>query len=473
MDTNSNVSSYSELHVGWLTLVIVTLAIFIISIDISFLNVAISTLVKDLHTNIITIQKIIVVYALVMASLTLLCGELLKIMGRKKTFLIGTIIYGVGTIIATFSLNADMLFLGWSILEGIGGALMFVSTTSLIVGCYAGERRALALGVVSSVGSGAAVIGPFIGGILTTYFTWRYAFGLEFVIILVMLLFSRKIPSFPKSMKWSEIDIIGAIISGAGILLLVYGINLLNNPKNIHFSPYLITAGVILLLIFFLNQGNRLKNDKHPLVDIRIFKSLNFDLGNILRFLIGFVSGGLRFVIPVFVQTVLGFNALTTGAIFAAMAAPWFVITFTTGKVSKRVQPRYIVSVGFVIALIGSIYLTSSISAHTSLLEIVLGMAFIGLGAGIIFPHSSNFLFADISHDKQPDASAVMNTINNLTGSLGPAILGLILLGGAVSALSIENLVVGMVNTFYAIIIIILLGIIISQFVPAQKKDVH
>ncbi len=468
MDINEN----DDLNVGWLTLIIVTLAIFTISIDLSFLNVAITTLVHDLHTNITTIQTIIVIYALVLASLTLLSGELQKVLGRKKTFLIGAGIYGVGTLIAALSINSNMLLLGWSILEGIGGALMFVGTTSIIVGSYSGERRALALGLVSSVGSGAAVLGPFIGGFLTTYYTWRYAFGLEFIIILAILVFSRAIPSFPKTMKWIDINILGAVNSAIGILLFVYGLILLNNPNTQYLSPYFIITGLILLIIFYFNQRSRIKNNQHPLLDIRIFQNLRFDLGNTARFLIGFVTSGIRFIIPVFVQTVLGFNALTTGLIFAAMAIPWFIITFTTGKVSGRVHPRYLVSLGFLIALIGSIYLISIFNAHTSFWQIVVGTSLIGLGAGIIFPHSSNLTFSGISRDKQPDASAVMNTNNNLTGSMGPAILGLILLMGTFNALSVEKLVGGIINAFYVIAILLLFGIITAQFIPAiQKTD--
>ena len=146
-----------------------------------------------------------------LASLTLVSGELEKVLGRKKTFLIGSVIYGAGTLIAALSINSNMLLLGWSILEGIGGALMWVATTSIVIGSYTGKRRATALGLVASIASGAALVGPIIGGFLTTYYSWRYAFGLEFVIILVILVFSRAIPSFPKTMTWSKFNIIGAL----------------------------------------------------------------------------------------------------------------------------------------------------------------------------------------------------------------------------------------------------------------------
>ena len=153
-----------DLNIGWFPLIIVTLAAFIIGIDISFLNVAITNLVHDLHTTILTIQSIIVIYALVLASLTLLSGELQKVLGRKRTFLIGAFIFGVGNLVAALSLNSNMLLLGWSILEGTGGALMWVSMYSIIIGSYSGKRRATALGLGASIASVALVVGPFIGG---------------------------------------------------------------------------------------------------------------------------------------------------------------------------------------------------------------------------------------------------------------------------------------------------------------------
>ena len=459
-----------DLNIGWFPLIIVTLAAFIIGIDISFLNVAITNLVHDLHTTIPTIQSIIVIYALVLASLTLLSGELQKVLGRKRTFLIGAFIFGVGNLVAALSLNSNMLLLGWSILEGTGGALMWVSMYSIIIGSYSGKRRATALGLGASIASVALVVGPFIGGFLTTYFSWRYAFGLEFIIILFILVFSRSIPSFPAIMHWSEINIVGGINSALGIFLLVYGLILLNNPYTLFIGPYVILAGVILLLVFYIDQRSRIKKDKHPLVDIRVFRIRSFVLGNIFLFLYGSVLSGIRFVIPVFVQTVLGYSALITGYIFVAMAVPTFFVTFTTGTISERFQPRYIISLGFIVCLIGSIYLISVFSSHPSFLQIILGISLIGLGLGIIAPHGSNLAFSQISHDKQSDASAIRSTNSNLNTSVGTAIFGFILLMGTTNALSVEKLTGGLLNAFYVIVIIFLLGLIMSQFIKVQTK---
>jgi MFS family permease len=456
-------------HVGWFPLIIVTLAAFIISIDLSFLNVSITNLVHDLNTTFVTIQNIIVVYALVLASLTLFTGELQKVLGRRKTFLIGALIFGVGNLVAASSINSTMLLVGWSILEGVGGALMWVSMYSIVIGSYTDNRRATALGISGSVASLGLVIGPFIGGFLTTYLSWRYAFGLEFLIILSILIFSRYIPAFPATMNWSQINIVGGINSALGIIFLVYGLILLNNSSTLHIGPYFMLEGIILLAVFYFDQRSRIKKDKHPLVDIRILTIRSFVLGNIFLFLYGSVISGIRFVIPVYVQSVLGYSALITGYIFAAMALPMFIITFTTGKISGRFQPRYIITLGFTVCLIGSIYLISVFSSHPSFLHIILGVATIGLGLGIIAPHGSTYAFSDISHDRQPDASAIRSTNSNLNTSVGTAIFGLILLMGATNALNVEQLTSGLLNSFYVIVIIFFLGIVMSQFIKVKK----
>jgi EmrB/QacA subfamily drug resistance transporter len=421
----------------WLTLIAVTLSTFTIVIDRTFMNVAISTLVHDLHTTIGTIQAIIAIYALTMASLMLLGAKLQNVLGRKKTFIYGAMIYGVGTIIAAISINSAMLLLGWSILEGIGAALMLPATTSIISGTYDGERRAFSLGITSTMASGAGTLGPLIGGFLTTYYSWRYAFGLELLIIIVILLMSREIPEFSPFMKWSDINVLGAINSSLGIFLLVIGILLLNNPRNWYVAPYIILSGLILLIIFYYNQRNRIRNNKEPLLDISLFKNRAFTLGNTTRLMMNFTIGGVLFVIPVYVQTVLGVNALMTGLTLIPLSISIFILSLTTGKISTRIQPRYILSLGFISALVGSLYLTQIFSLQTTILEMVPGIILLGIGMGIVFPHSANLIFSVVRRDKQPEASGILNTGINLGSSLGTSILGVILILSTFNAFTI------------------------------------
>ena len=427
----------TEIQNGWLTLIIVTLSIFTIVIDKTFLNVAISSLIIDLHTNIATIQIIIATYALVMASLMLIGGRLQDILGRKRTFLTGAGIYGVGTVVAALSINSTMLLIGWSILEGIGAALMMPASTSIISGSYKGEKRAFALGITSSMASGAGTLGPIIGGFLTTYYSWRYAFGLELVIIMMIVLFSREISSFPPTMKWTDLNVLGAINSASGIFLFVIGILLLNNPNNWNIAPYPIIIGFILLIIFYFYQKNRMNNDNEPLVDVSLFNNRSFTLANIVRLLMNFTIGGVLFMIPVYVQSVLGADPLTTGLTLIPMSVAIFILSTAAGKLSTRIQPRYILALGCMASMAGSVYLSLIFNPNTTILDMVPGIFLLGVGMGIVFPHSANVIFSVARPDQQPDASGIMNTGINLGSSLGTAVLGVILIIGSFSSMGI------------------------------------
>ena len=400
------------------------------------MNVAIYTLIRDLNTNIGTIQAIIAIYSLLMASLMLLGGKLQNVLGRRRTFLTGASIYGVGTVIAALSINSAMLLFGWSILEGIGAALMMPATTSIISGSYTGEQRAFALGIVSSMASGAGAIGPIIGGFLTTYYTWRYAFGLELIIIIVILLFSRTISVFPPNLKWKDVDILGAFFSSSGIFILVLGILLLNNPQNWLIAFILMIMGIILLIIFYWSQKNRINKNKSPLLDISLFKDRSFTLGNVTRLIMNFTIGGVVFVIPVYLQGVLGANPLITGLALIPMSIGIFVMSFTAGKVAKRFQARYILATGFLAALVGSIYLSTIFNPQTTISDILPGVLFLGIGMGIVFPHTANVIFSVARSDQQPDASGVLNTGVNLGSALGTAVLGVILILGSFGSIS-------------------------------------
>ena len=501
----------TEIQNSWLTLIIVTLSIFTIVIDKTFLNVAISALIRNLHTNIATIQIIIATYSLTMASLMLIGGRLQNILGRKRTFLIGAVIYGVGTIVAALSINSTMLLIGWSILEGVGAALMMPATTSIISGSYAGERRAFALGITSSMASGAGTIGPILGGFLTTYYSWRYAFGLELIIVITIVLFSRKISRFPPTMNWKDLDIVGAVNSASGVFLFVIGILLLNDPKNWNIAPYPIIIGILLLIIFYFYQKNRINQNKEPLVDITLFKDRGFTLANITRLIMNFTIGGVLFIIPVYVQGVLGADPLTTGLTLIPMSVAIFIMSSAAGKLSTRIQAHYILAIGSVAAMAGSIYLSLIFTSYTTILDMVPGIFLLGVGMGIVFPQSANIIFSVARSEQQPDASGIMNTGINLGSSLGTAVLGVILILGSFSGLglvfnnqtsvSTEEQIIGVhhffeklelenpgdidekqrivplqkVDTmkfaFNIITVVLFIGLIMSLFIPKKRKQ--
>ena len=311
-------------------------------------------------------------------------------------------------------------------------------------------------------------------------------------------------------MNWNDLNIVGAVNSALGIFLFVLGILLLNNPNNWNIAPYPIVIGLILMIIFYYDQKNRMNHNKPPLVDVSLFKNRAFTLANIVRLLMNFTIGGVLFIIPVYVQGVLGANPLTTGLTLIPMSVAIFIMSSAAGKLSTRIQPRYILAMGSIAAMAGSIYMSLIFNPYTTILDMVPGIFLLGVGMGIVFPHSANVIFSVARTEQQPDASGIMNTGINLGSSLGTSVLGVILILGSFGGLGLvfenqtttmsqeqivgvhqffekfepenpgdidenQNLVSNqkvktMKFAFNVITIVLLIGFISSLFIPPQKQ---
>ena len=215
----------------WGVVLVSCIAIFIIVLDSSAMNVAISAVVVDLHTDLSTIQALIAIYALTMASLMLAGSKLQDVLGRKKTFLIGVIVYGIGTTTATLSVNVFMLLIGWSLLEGIGAALMLPATTTMVSAAYEGKDRLTAFGIWGGIAALGAAIGPLYGGALTSFATWRLIFAFELLGVLAVLLMRSFLHESKPRLTWREIDLGGVVLSVTALFSLVFGILLLGSPQ--------------------------------------------------------------------------------------------------------------------------------------------------------------------------------------------------------------------------------------------------
>lgn len=424
-----------DFKMGWTALILVTLSSFIISLDSTFMNVAISNLVLDLNTTVSYIQIIITVYALTMASLMLLGGKMQDVMGRKRAFLLGAVIYGVGTTVAALSVNAQMLLLGWSILEGVGAALMTPATASIITGTYTGKSRAFAMGIWTAVASIGAAIGPLFGGFLTTFLSWRWGFGIELIIVLIILLFSRELKPFPPSMKLKELDKTSIILSTMGILVFVLGILTLNTRGGWKSAVIMMGVGIFLLTFFFFRERSLIKRGFKPLTDIRLFKNRNFALGNLTRLIMQLALAGTVFVIPIFLQEVTGLNAFTTGLASLPLTMGLFVVAIASSKITSRIAPHHVVSLGFLLSLMGSFLLSFQFDLNTTVWNLVPGSLLLGVGLGLAFPVTSNIVLSSADDTKQSDASGILSTCSSLGSSMGTAIIGLVLILGVINGL--------------------------------------
>ena len=419
---------------SWVPLIIVALASFIIALDATFMNVSISQVVADLNTDVSTIQMIMSFYTLITAAFMLLSAKLQDIVGKKKLFLIGAALYGVGTFTAAISSSATMLFIGWSVIEGIAGALMMPATVSIISGTYSGEKRTVALAIVGVMGAIAAAIGPLFGGVMTTFLSWRYGFACELIIVFIILLMQSKIPNFVPTESKSDLDITGALISFVGLVLLVLGI--LSLSKDITTSVATIILGLIALVGFALFEIRRKRNGKVPLLDMALFKDRNLRVGSIILLLSYLAMGGALFAVSLFLQSVLELNAFNTGLTTLPLTMGLLIFAVLAPSLTGKMKHKTIMAIGCIMSIAGCMLLSYQFRLDTSTLDLIPGLFVMGAGLGFLMALCTDISLVNISKESQNNASGVNTTSQTLGESLGTAVIGIILILGVFGGIS-------------------------------------
>jgi len=424
----------------WTVVIIACMAIFIIVLDSSAMNVAISALVEELNTTLSSIQSIIAIYALVMASLMLLGSKLQDIIGRKRAFVVGTIIYGFGSLIATLSRNAATLLVGWAILEGIGAALILPATTTLVSAEYEGRDRVVAFGIWGGIAAAGTAVGPIVGGFFTSYLTWRLVFASEIILVLAILLLRSRLSESEPGLKWKELDLVGAILSVVSILLVVFGILMLRTPDKWPLVPLLTVPGIALFIVLIFWLKRRARKGLDPLFDISLFRVRMFNLGNLNSILQQLPVAGVLFVVPVFLQQVTGVSAIMTGVALLPLSITVFAFSLYGGKLLAILrQPKYVLVAGFIVSAAGALVLRGEFSSSTRIYDLILGLAIFGTGIGLLLSQLTNITMSSAGAEREAEASGLLNTSKNLGYSLGTALIGVLLIigvfGGLVTSL--------------------------------------
>ncbi|MBR0472993.1 MAG: MFS transporter [Methanosphaera sp.] len=415
--------------VTWIPLILISLATFIITLDSTFMNVAISQLVSDSNTTVSTIQLIISFYTLITASLMLVGSKLQDIIGKKKVFLLGAGIYGIGALIASISQNALMLFIGWSLLEGIGGSLMTPATISIASQTYKKDKRTLALAIISAMAGIAAAVGPLFGGVVTTFLTWRYGFIIELIIIVIVFLFSGKIEDFKPSLTMKDFDITGSILLIFGLITFVLGILLLE--EHVFITIALVLISLVVLYLFASYEYGIKKQNRTPLLDINMLKVRNLSVGTIIRLITSLAMGGSLFAISLFLQSVLRLDAFSTGLNLLPATIGLLLSSIIAPKLTVKINHKYIMTLGFLISIFASTLLSTQFGVNTTFNSIAPGMFFFGFGLGFVLALGMDISLVGTKDENQNSASGLLSTGQTLGTSMGTAIIGCILIVGA------------------------------------------
>jgi EmrB/QacA subfamily drug resistance transporter len=448
----ANAAEYKQGLRKWLPMVVLSLALMIIVIDTTVLNVSLKVIANDLHTNLQGLQWVITAYALTLAALTITGGRLGDLFGRKRMFMLGAIIFAIGSFITSLSHSVGMMISGEAVVEGIGAALMMPATASLLVANYKGRDRAIAFGIWGGIAAASSAIGPLVGGFLTTHYSWRWAFRINVFIALILLAGSLIIAESRDRAEKRELDFLGVGLSAAGLLLFVYGIIEsstygwwrakqafqafgMHVPGSLSPTPFALIAGALILAAFAWWQQHIESRGHTPLVSLRLFKNAQFAVGSSVIAMLSLGMTGLVFAIPVFLQSVRNLDALHTGLALLPMSATMLVVAPSSAALSKYITPKRLIQAGLVLAAIASVILHFSITATATPASFIPGMIVFGMGMGLVMAQASNMTLSAVSVEQAGEASGVNNTLRQVGASFGSAIIGSVLLATLASSL--------------------------------------
>jgi MFS family permease len=437
------------------------LAQFICSFAGSNMNVMINDISEDLDTTVKGVQTAITLFLLIMAILMIPASKLTDRWGRKRCFIGGLTLYGIGAVLSAVSPGLGVLILGNSVFEGVGTALLIPPVYILTTLAFDDlTSRARAFGVISALGGIGAAAGPLIGGLITTAISWRAAFIFQAVVVAAIILLSRPIVDPVAADPERPFDALGAILSAVGMFFLVFGIQ--QAGSNIVLLTVFLAVGAAFLIWFFLYIRARERAGKEPLLSTGLFKNRTSNLGLVTQNAQWFILMGTSFVVAVYLQTVRGYNAIETGVIFTAATLGILASSLGAERFARKRAQRTLIVGGFVVTLTGIGLLLGLVPAWSSVIAFVPGLLLIGLGLGVMLTPSVNIVQSSFPEEQQGEISGLSRSVSNLGSSFGTAIAGTIL----VSGLTTGAYALAMV----ALAVVGVTGLVVALFLPARLE---
>jgi MFS family permease len=431
---------------SWTVVIALSAAQFVMVLDSTVMNVSISQVVEDLDTTVSAMQAAITFYTLTMAALMLVGAKLGDVWGRLRAFVIGSIVYALGSLTTALSPNIVVLFLGWSVVEGMGAVLVIPAIAALIADNYEGKARVTAYAMIGAASGAAVAAGPLIGGYLTTYASWRYVFIGEVIVMAVVVLFARRIVDKHPPVRM-RIDLASILLSAAGLVLIVLGLlqsktwgwiiplqspevnGFPIEPLGISLTTWFVLAGGMLLAWFFRRQRHLMAAGRPPLLDVTLFSigRLRSGLGALGAQYA--VTAGLFFMIPVYLQMTLGFDALETGLRIFPLSISLILFSFAGTRLANLWSPRTIVRIGQLVLVASAVLLLGSIEPELASPVFGIGMFTAGAALGLLASQLGNVNMSSVGVEKSSEVGGMQGVFQNLGSSLGTALIGSILIG--------------------------------------------
>ncbi len=442
----SGPSAGNPTRTGSSVLLILASGQFLMTLDSSVMNVSIKSVANDLGTTVTGIQTAITLYTLVMAAFMITGGKIGALIGRRRAFAIGLVVYACGSLLTALAPNLTVLIIGWSGLEGLGAALIMPAIVALVAGNFPRQRRSAAYGLIAAAGAVAVAAGPLIGGAVTTFASWRWVFIGEVVLVGVILLNLRRIDETAPEARVA-FDWFGAVLSVIGLSLTVFGV--LRSgvwgfvrpkpgaPVVLGVSPvvWLVLAGLLFIAGLLQWEAHLEQHGGEPLFRPSMFRSVQMTGGLVAFFFQYMVQSGIFFTIPLFLSVVLGLSALQTGLRLLPLSITLLLAAVLVPRLAPNASPRMVVRLGMVSMLVGTLVLVGGLDPGANAGIVLIPMALVGLGIGALASQLGAVTVSAMPDSQSAEVGGLQNTFTNFGASLGTALVGAVLIGSLTSGL--------------------------------------
>ena len=427
----------------WLGLVFISIAVSLIIVDSTIVNVAIPAIVDDLGITSTQVQWVQEAYTLVFASLLLVFGSLADRFGRRRIMLLGVVIFVLSSIAAAFAPTGDLMILA-RLIQGIGGAMILPTTLSLINATFRGRERGIAFAVWGSTIGGMAAVGPLLGGWLTTAFSWRWAFGINIPLGILIIIGVLLTVAESRDENTRSIDIMGGALSFITFGALVFGliegrtlgwwategdftIGSWTWPWALSPVPVAFLIAILGAVAFIAWGIHRERTGRVSLLSFSLFRIGTFRNGNIAAMLVSLGEFGIILSLPLWLQFVLGFDALQTGLILLALAGGSFVASGAAAGASSRIPAVWVVRVGLAAEIIGVVWVGLVIAPDAAWGWLIPALFIYGFGVGLATAQLTGVILVDVPVERSGQGSGTQSTARQIGSALGIAILGTVL----------------------------------------------
>jgi len=438
----------------WVGLAMLSVGVAMIIVDATIVNVAVPSIIRELKLDSTQAEWINTIYALVFAALLITVGRLGDVLGRRRLYVAGLGLFVGASMLAGAAPTGDVLIVA-RVLQGLGGAMILPSTQAILNANFQGRDRAIAFGIWGSVIGGMAAVGPLLGGFLTTYASWRWAFFVNLPIGLFAIAGTLHYIGESKDPHAKPgFDLPGFVLITGGLGSFVFGLIEGRNygwwtPRASHpfgilgwtwpldavsVTPFALALGVIALLLFAWVEGRRRAAGKFYLFDFTLWRYKGFRYGNLAGTIVSLGEFGLLFALPLFLQAVLGYSAFETGAVFLSLAVGAFVAAPLAATLSRRFGPRWVVTIGMALEAVGILATTLLISGTVTGLLLVLPLFVYGIGVGFATAQLTSIVLSDVPVERSGIASGANSTLRQVGSAMGIAILGTVLFSTLVSS---------------------------------------